>query len=159
VTSSCTATCLNWLMTGEAAAPASSSSSINSSSCSNAPAHYAPPWHRALDTAVTDSQGALRTYRPFLYYETHNVLPTHAINSSSSSRGPGSCAERAVSVRHGQVSTSPLAFIHPPNQPLKESSWGMSLVQSALRANCWPHNQPGKVKGLAHSPWLYMVQA
>jgi hypothetical protein len=60
-----------------------------------------------------------------------------------------------VSVRHGQVSTSPLAFIHPPNQPLKESSWGMSLVQSALRANCWPHNQPGKVKGLAHSPWLY----
>jgi len=123
----------------------SSSRSSGASSSSSRP----PAWHRALDAAVLASSGRLHTYRP--HYRTHAAAAADSTGSCGSNKAAGAIA---TSSSGSSNISSPLClqpapdlcFLHPPNQPLKESPWGLSLVTSALRSSTWPVQQRGRVR-------------
>ena len=155
----------------------SSSRSSNSSSSPSSSSSSSPPrWYRALDDVIVASGGTLRCYRA--YY-----LPSHTSNSSAGSysyiheapnslgRGFGRYQESTGSVKGrtgdaeaggagvgSKVRSSrggwhgSLAFLHPTNK-LKGDPWAWSLVESALRAGCWPREQRGEVRGREGGGW------
>lgn len=115
---------------------------------------HPPAWHHALDAAVASSAGALRTYRPFCEQfnsSGSNMSAAAHIPSSNSDSNAGGCHGETMAGPPASCSPAGLCFLHPPNQPLKESCWGLSLVKSALRSGCWPHEQPGQVSRLSSS--------
>lgn len=94
-------------------------------------------WYRAIDAVIAASSGLLRCYRP--YYSISSTPPADGGNMLASGNWTLGHQSTAAAVPG-------MCFLHPPNQPLKESTWGLGLVKSALHAGCWPMQQVGKVR-------------
>lgn len=111
--------------------PAAAQAADNSSSS------HPPLWYRAVDAVIAASAGSLRCYRP--HYSISSSRQAHGGNMHAS-------GDRSLGHTSTEEAVPGMCFLHPPNQPLKESTWGLALVKSALHAGCWPMEQVGKVR-------------